>query len=750
MKLWPFAAPARRRSTDVTTRHDAAPAWTAGPVAGQTEALEERLLLFVTFGTKWGDPTFGTGAEVTYSFVTESVANVIETGTGNVTNVWETLNLDEQGVRDAVARSFNRWASVSGVSFTEVLDDGADVGAATSGGDIRIGVHTFEANGAIAHGFFPPADGEGLTNSITGDIHFNPEFTYSLEPIGSNPAGTIRFENTFIHEVGHTLGLGHTDVEDGMNIMQQGGTRPRDFDDLGQDDIAGIQAIYGAAATDGVGFITLQGGGTLIDSNGTALAVTGSDVVTVLNGAANFTGYEVFFDGSDVGLASQINSVSYTINGELLMTFATPTVLDGVAFGTEDVARFNFLGGTLFGPSTQGVFDMYFDGSDLGLVPSTTIDGLSVDASGNLFLSFGPGGSVGGEDIAFFNATSLGPNTSGTLSLAVDFSDVGLQGAPENVDALSVAGSNYYFSTTGTFVTPDGNGNQGLAGTQSDIGIFTVTQTGDTTTGTFNPTLFIDAADRNLNPVNVNGFHLGPVPTSANPGPTTTTVFRPPFGIFPAPPGTTTTTRPGLPFGPVAPVDPIFPQFPPTLPAPIDPGPIRTAPPTFNTSPFSPPLAPAPPVFGFTPPVSTPPAVSPPAYTPPVYTPPAATPSPFTPPVVTRPTGYSHGTLTYYSSPTYAFTPTIYSSTPPVSSSSPPVWEDNTYSFDSYESESYDSGSYELDSPGSESYGSSSYESESYDSGSYDSYGSESYGSYGNSYAATNEMFSGSSFWMDY
>ena len=610
MPLWPSAS-ARGRGRNAAPRHDAAPCWSAGPVAGQTESLEERLLLFVAAGTKWGNAAFGTSANVTYSFITEDVDNVAEGGT--VSNIWEALDLDEQGVRDAVRTAFDRWSLAGGINFTEVDDDGADVGAATTGGDIRIGAHTFSEAGVIAHGFFPPEDGIGLSDSITGDIHFNTAFDYVLGGPGSGGPDDIRFDNTFTHEIGHTIGLGHTDILGMMNIMEAGGTRDRDFDDLGTDDIAGTVFIYGPSLTGGGDVATALfvdvGGGTVIGSRG-SLSFEGRDVVGVVPTATGGNDYRIYFDGSDVGLppGTQINSLAALSNSELLMSFSAPTTIDGFRYEVADIARFTFdqagTGLILSGENTQGTFDLYFDGSDVGLDGNFSIDGLAIN-DGDLLMTFAADGGFIGEDaltasdIVRFTGT-FGVETSGAFSFEFDGSDVFLDAPTERIDALDGGGSFFRFSTNGNFTVP------GLRGNQSDIGVFNLVDLGPDTEGAFDPDLFLDAGVFGFNGLNITGYTTGTFqfPPPPPPTPPRPTPIVPGPGIFPIVPPPQTPISPTTPFGPAGGVNPNFPTYPTGFPnppssAPGTPGPTNPVTPIRPRTPVRPvvpPVGPATPV----------------------------------------------------------------------------------------------------------------------------------------------------------
>ena len=127
------------------------------------------------------------------------------------------------------------WSSVANLTFVQVADDGNPFNGPTSSGDIRIGLAFDGPGGTLAHGFYPPNNG----NTAAGDIHFD---IAELWKIGFGGGG-FDIVQVLAHELGHALGLNHTNVANSlMNPFYS-----EAFYGPQTDDIAGMQFIYGRA-----------------------------------------------------------------------------------------------------------------------------------------------------------------------------------------------------------------------------------------------------------------------------------------------------------------------------------------------------------------------------------------------------------------------------------------------------------------------------------------------------------------------
>ena len=222
--------------------------------------------------------------------------------------------------------------------------------------------------------------------------------------------------------------------------------------------------------------------------------------------------YSWVFDGSDVGITTDIDAFDVLDNGHILMSFDNTTSVTGVGTVYDpDIVEFT---PTSLGSTTAGTFTWKFDGSDVGL--STTyedIDALFFLVDGTMVVSIRDAFSVTGisgqdEDLVRFVATSWGSTTAGTWSWYFDGSDVGLSTTSnEDVDGIwldtAIAPNPYvYLSTLGTFSVT------GVSGENEDIFVFKPTALGSTTSGTFNTTLYLDGSAFSLSSYDIDAFDV--------------------------------------------------------------------------------------------------------------------------------------------------------------------------------------------------------------------------------------------------
>ncbi|XP_078077872.1 collagenase 3-like [Mustelus asterias] len=142
-----------------------------------------------------------------------------------------TPDISSTKVNAAIKKAFKVWSDVTPLKFRRIFEGEADImisfGAQEHGDN-----YPFDgADGILAHAF-PPAAGIG------GDTHFDEDETWTM---GSNGY------NLFLvaaHEFGHALGLAHSRDPGALMFPTYTFTKPKYFR-LSQDDVNGIQALYG-------------------------------------------------------------------------------------------------------------------------------------------------------------------------------------------------------------------------------------------------------------------------------------------------------------------------------------------------------------------------------------------------------------------------------------------------------------------------------------------------------------------------
>ncbi len=182
---------------------------------------------------KWGSPVLGTGATVTWSLMSSGV-DCSADGGGTCSSL---ASFMPSGYLTEIQNAFAAWSSVANITFSQVADNGVAFNAPGTSADIRLGGHAFDGpNGTLAHGYFPPVNGD----TAAGDIHFDISEAWQVGTAG--PGVSIFL--VAAHEIGHAIGLEHTGVPNSlMNPFYNSSlSGPQ------ADDIAGAQYLYGVNA----------------------------------------------------------------------------------------------------------------------------------------------------------------------------------------------------------------------------------------------------------------------------------------------------------------------------------------------------------------------------------------------------------------------------------------------------------------------------------------------------------------------
>ncbi len=271
-------------------------------------------------------------------------------------------------------------------------------------------------------------------------------------------------------------------------------------------------------------------------SGGTAGGVAFADEDILLYNKTSGA-YSLYFDGSDVGLGANnnqdIDAFDLRADGSILLSIIGDTTLPVIgAVDDSDIVRFI---PTQLGTTTAGTFELYFDGSDVGLTTTAEdVDALNVLNDGSIILSTAGNHSVTGvsgndEDLLRFVPTSTGATTSGTWSIYFDGSDVGLNNATsEQVNAVWVhPNGNLYLSSFGAFAVT------GVTGDGSDIYICGLGTLGANTTCNFS--LYFDGSVSGFSGQVTDGIEVVPSATLAVGAPNRVPVENNPANALPDP-----------------------------------------------------------------------------------------------------------------------------------------------------------------------------------------------------------------------
>ncbi|XP_009911929.1 interstitial collagenase [Haliaeetus albicilla] len=157
-----------------------------------------------------------------------------------------TPKMRQADVDEAIQKALSVWSNVTQLTFQKLEDKEADIMISFAYRDHQDNSPFDGPNGQLAHAFQP---GEG----IGGDVHLDEEEAWTKDGRGYNLFIVVA------HELGHSLGLSHSNDPGALMYPTYSYTDPKEFL-LPQDDIDGIQAIYGQsnAAVQPTGPVTPQ------------------------------------------------------------------------------------------------------------------------------------------------------------------------------------------------------------------------------------------------------------------------------------------------------------------------------------------------------------------------------------------------------------------------------------------------------------------------------------------------------------
>lgn len=189
-------------------------------------------------GSKWGG-ALGTAASLTYSFLIPGVSRYVSdySGDNEYTNAYALTAAQKTAARLALTS----WSEVANLGFSEVID------SASVAGDLRFGGYHGMGDSAAAWAYYP------FEAPVGGDVWIGPSTN------DANPTSGSYDFHTFVHEIGHALGLKHTfETESNNNNILSGiyddarysvMSYNADYDFLPSGpmlfDVAAIQYLYG-------------------------------------------------------------------------------------------------------------------------------------------------------------------------------------------------------------------------------------------------------------------------------------------------------------------------------------------------------------------------------------------------------------------------------------------------------------------------------------------------------------------------
>ena len=256
-----------------------------------------------------------------------------------------------------VEDTFNRWTDLSGLTFVYdpnnsgslEADDGTQlnnfIGVLGTRGEIRLGGNYIDGplgtNGMA--GFLPDGD----ITIDTGDPAF----------FGNSTLNYRNFRRTLVHEIGHSLGLGHIDSFE--RLLMEPVTHPS-LDGPQIDDIRGVHHLYGDALERGAlgtnnTWQTSTDLGTILDGQSVSLGTDGNTSSTSVSGTqTDFVSINNLNDDDFFAFTITESSLLDVVLTPVGPTYSERISGSGNPFADTESASLSDLQFDVFGPSSGG------------------------------------------------------------------------------------------------------------------------------------------------------------------------------------------------------------------------------------------------------------------------------------------------------------------------------------------------------------------------------------------------------------
>ncbi len=268
----------------------------------------------------------------------------------------------EQG-RDAVREGFQAWAVVSALTFEEVFDvSQADIEVTWTVNDPEGSLG--EPGGVLAYNYFP---------RYGGDMYID-----DSEPWTIGDRGEYDLVLAATHEIGHGIGLDHSEYTDAIMYAYAGNATQ-----LGNDDIEAVQRLYGPPDGDTP---PATDNNTDVDSPDGDIPASEADVDEVTGSIDSNNPYDIW----DLEVQDGV-----TVTLTMTRTDGDLDALVGIL--TEDLSEVLAENDDWVGTDSRVVYTFETGGAYKVIATRYGLDGGSTSGSYSLTASYSTGGDTGGE-----------------------------------------------------------------------------------------------------------------------------------------------------------------------------------------------------------------------------------------------------------------------------------------------------------------------------------------------------------------